>query len=65
MPDRDDSFQALCHEAVLACGADIAAIRRYVATRLGAMDDAGRRLVARDIARVLAFTAPDRPTRVQ
>ncbi len=57
----DDSFQRLCHEAVLACGADIAAVRRYVHERVAAMDEAARETIERDLERVLAYRAPCRP----
>ncbi len=55
MADRDHVFQKLCHEAVLACGADMAAIERYVFERIALMDEPGRQRAKRDLDRVLAF----------
>ena len=61
MADRDHVFQALVHEAVTACGSDVAAIERYVAERLGAMNEDQRQQVMRDIQRVLGFREPPGP----
>jgi len=49
----------------MACGADLGAVQRYIAARLEGMDEAGRRVIMRDVERVLAFRPPDRPTREQ
>lgn len=57
----DNMFQRLCHEAVLACGADLAAVEAYVARRLQHMDAAARESIRQDLHRVLAFRAPSRP----
>jgi hypothetical protein len=57
--DLDHSFQKLCHEAVLACGSDMAAIERYVLKRIGAMDGIDRDRVRRDLDLVLAYRSPE------
>jgi len=61
MPDQDHLFQRVVQEAVIACGADMAAIERYIADRLGAMSDDDRRRISRDIQRVLGFRDPPGP----
>ena len=58
MADRDQIFQRLCHEAVVACGTDIQAIERYVRGRIDAMNEADRQIVTRDRDCVPAFRAP-------
>lgn len=58
MADLDHVFQKLCHEAVLACGADIAAIERYVLKRVESMNPADRARIRRDLDVVLAYRAP-------
>lgn len=58
MNERDHLFQRLCHEAVLACGSDVAAVERYVAARLQTLDPPERARIKRDIAQVLGFRAP-------
>jgi hypothetical protein len=47
---------------VAACGADIAAIERYVNERLSDMDPDQRQRILDGVARLCAFTAPQRPS---
>ncbi len=61
MTKLDDIFQRLCHEAVLACGADLPAVQAYVAGRIEHMDPVSRAAIERDLHRVLAFQAPSAP----
>ena len=57
----DHIFQRLCHEAVLACGDDLAAVERYVTVRLEHLDTASLEAVKQDLDRVLAYRAPRKP----
>lgn len=64
MAEPNHFFQKLCHEAVLACGGDMAAVERYVFERIAAMDETSRATIKRDLERVLAFRpAPSRLAR--
>ena len=57
---NEQLFQRLCHEAVIACGDDMAAVERYVLRRLDDLPPAQRAAVLESLRRVLAFRAPDR-----
>ena len=63
MRTGDQVFQRLCHEAAKHCGSDVAAIERYVAERLVAMDEASRLQIEAEIKRVLIFQGPPAPGR--
>lgn len=65
MADRDHVFQNLCLEAAIACGPDFDAVERFISDRIAAMDEADRRVIERDLERVLAFRAPHRTDRPQ
>lgn len=57
---NEQAFQRLCHEAVIACGDDIAAVELYVLRRLDELPAARRAAVVESLRRVLAFRAPER-----